>query len=131
METTMRREATAEQITVWRSDGFELRLYDAGTDDAGREVLRYVLHDLVWRDDAGEVGRKLFRGGDFKPSPMLAIDSDEAIGALLGFLSLGEGDTDSEYFDHYTDRQLAWRDSSRREALALCAMELEEGTDDE
>jgi len=84
----MRREATAEPITVWQADGFQLRTYDAGTDDDGREVLRYVLHDLRWRDEAGQFGRKLFKGGDFKPSPLLAIDSDEAIGALLGFLSL-------------------------------------------
>lgn len=126
----MRRGATAEQIRVWRGAGFELRTYDAGTDDDGREVLRYVLHDNIWRDEAGQTGRKLFKGGDFRPSPMLAIDSDEAIGALLGFLSLGEGDTDSEYFDHYTDRQIAWRDSDRREALAIEAMHLEEGDTD-
>lgn len=126
----MRRKATAEQISVWRGGGFELRTYDAGTDDDGREVLRYVLHDHVWRDKAGQLGRKLFKGGDFRPAPSLAIDSDEAIGALLGFLSLGEGDTDSEYFDNYTDRQIAWRDSERREALAIEAMHLEEGDTD-
>ena len=126
----MRREATAEPITVWQADGFQLRTYDAGTDDDGREVLRYVLHDLRWRDEAGQFGRKLFKGGDFKPSPLLAIDSDEAIGALLGFLSLGEGDTDSEYFDAYTDRQIAWSDSERREELAMWAMRLEEGDTD-
>jgi hypothetical protein len=122
--------ATGEQLTVWRAEGFELRVYDDGTDDDNREVVRYVLHDNGWRDDTGLFARKLFKGTDYRPSPLHAVDSDESIAALLSFLSLGEGDTDSEYFDNYTDRQLAWRDSDRREALAILAMELEGDNDD-
>lgn len=33
---------------------------------------------------------------------MIAIDSDRALAALLGFLTLRPGDTDDEYFEHYT-----------------------------
>lgn len=122
----MRRKATADQITVWRREGFELRLYDAGTDDEGREVLRYVLSDLGWTEQSG---RRLFVGSDYKPSPLDAVDSQESIAGLLGFLSLREGDTDSEYFDGYDDRQIAWRDSERSELLQLIANEMEGGSD--
>jgi len=120
----MRRKATAEQLTVWRRDGYELRMYDGGTDDDGREVVQYIFHDQRWG-----YGRRLFHGRDYRPSPMHAVDSPEAIAGLLGFLSLREGDTDSEYFDNYTERQITWRDSARCEELQLLVHELEGDTD--
>jgi hypothetical protein len=123
--------ATGDQLVVWRAEGFELRMYDDGTDDDGREVIRYVLHDNSWRDPEGQPGRKLFKGTDFRPSPLHAVDSPESIAALLGFLSMAEGDTDGEYFDNYTERQFAWVDSERRELLATLVIELEEGARDE
>lgn len=42
---------------------------------------------------------------DFHASPCHAIDSDEPLRSLLGFLTLRPGDTDSEYFANYTPRQ--------------------------
>lgn len=120
----MRRKATADQLTVWRRDGYELRMYDGGTDDDGREVVSYVLHDHQWG-----YGRDLFRGRNYRPSPLYAVDSPESIAGLLSFLSLREGDTDSEYFDAYTDRQIGWRDSHRCEELQLLVHELEGDTD--
>lgn len=124
----MRRAATATQLTVWRRDGYELRLYDAGTDDEGREVLRYVFHDLGWSEQSG---RRLFVGGDYRPSPMHSVDGRESIAGLLGFLSLREGDTDRDYFDGYDERQLAWRDSERSELLQLIVHEMEGGDAEE
>ena len=59
----------------------------------------------------------LFEGEDFGCSPLHAIDSDETIAALLGFLTLRPGDTDSEYFADYTPRQLEFCDQ-HAEALA-------------
>jgi hypothetical protein len=50
--------------------------------------------------------RTLFEGEDFCCSPLHAIDSDETVGALLGFLTLRPGDTDAEYFADYTPQQL-------------------------
>jgi len=127
----MQRMATGEQLAVWKREGWELRMYDDGIDDDGRQVIRYVLHDLRWVDGAGQFGRKLFKGTDYRPSPLIAVDSLDSIAGLLGFLSLGEGDTDSEYFDSYTDRQIAWRDSDRREELQLLVqLELEGGSDE-
>jgi hypothetical protein len=68
--------------------------------------------------DKGEV---IFKGVDFCPSRLHADDSLNTVYAVLSFLSLGKGDTDSEYFDDYTPRQLEWRDSDRREELSLLA----------
>lgn len=124
----VRRAATATQLTVWRRGGYELRLYDAGTDDEGREVLRYVFHDLGWSEQSG---RRLFVGGDYRPSPMHSVDGPESIAGLLSFLSLREGDTDRDYFDGYDERQLAWRDSERCELLQLIVHEMEEGDGEE
>ncbi len=48
----------------------------------------------------------LFEGEDFGCSPMHAIDSDEAVKGIMGFLTLRPGDTDAEYFRDYTPAQL-------------------------
>lgn len=64
----------------------------------------------------------LFEGEDFGASPMDAIDSDSTIAAILGFLTLRPGDTDSEYFDNYTPTQLEYcRDHA--EWLSCVAMD--------
>ena len=47
----------------------------------------------------------LFDGVDFCCSPLSAIDSDDTVAAVMGFLTLRPGDTDEEYFDDYTDTQ--------------------------
>lgn len=47
---------------------------------------------------------------DFAPSPMHAIDSRESWYAIWSFVTLRQGDTDSEYFDNYTAEMLAFRD---------------------
>jgi hypothetical protein len=77
----------------------------------------------------------IFTGEDFG-NPRLwgkqggcAIDSDDVLRSILGFLTLDEGDTDDEYFDSYTERQLAFRDGPDREHLSLWDMEPQE--DDE
>jgi hypothetical protein len=54
--------------------------------------------------DSG-VSTVIFEGSDFGPSPMDAWDSDATVYALLGFLTLRPGDTDSDYFEGYTADQ--------------------------
>ncbi len=61
----------------------------------------------------------LFRGEDFAGAPGHADDSDETVGAILDFLLLGPGDTDREYFEKYSARQLEFARSSEREALQI------------
>jgi hypothetical protein len=53
-------------------------------------------------------GVLLFEGTDFKPSPLYNWDDLEANIDLLGFLSCGIHDTDSEYFASYNHAQLDW-----------------------
>lgn len=85
----------------------------------GKSELHYVLFDETEPFGRGIV----FEGDDFHPSPLHAVDSDETVAALLGFLSLRPGDTDSEYFADYSDDQVAWRDR-RAEDLGMIAYEL-------
>ena len=60
---------------------------------------------------------------DFAGSPLHADDSDETLRALIGFLTLRPGDTDPEYFEHYTERQRQFCDQDA-EALSIYADEL-------
>jgi hypothetical protein len=52
---------------------------------------------------------------------MYAIDSDKAVGSLMGFLTLRPGDTDSEYFESYTPEQMHFAET-HAEALACEVM---------
>ena len=63
----------------------------------------------------------LFEGEDFRPSPIHSVDGDEAVKALMTFLTLRPGDTDADYFDSYTEAQLEYC-SSHAEALS-CEVE--------
>ena len=108
-----------EHIRTWRQDQFILFLYDTHQMKGNKSRLAYELYDETF--DEGPV----FRGDDFGCSPLHAIDSNQAVAALLGFLSLRPGDTDAEYFDDYSPEQLEWAET-RGELLGLFALELEE-----
>lgn len=77
---------------------FTLTLFDLyKRDSMGKNMLDYELkQDRVI----------LFKGEDYACSPMHAVDSDETVKSLMGFLTLRPGDTDREYFDSYTPEQL-------------------------
>ena len=100
-----------------------LRPYRKGTGP----VFRLELWDTNTRDEFGKyrLGYRLkmdcnvlFEGEDFCCSPMHAVDSDESVASLLGFLTLRPGDTDSEYFADYTPDQLDYC-SQHAESLAF------------
>lgn len=80
----------------------------------GRYDRTYLGYELITPE--GEV---LFTGDDFGCSPLHAIDSDNALRALLGFLTLRPGDTDREYFDSYTPAQMDFATSFECEAMQL------------
>lgn len=85
------------------AEGLRLELFEPGTEsqrDAG--ALGYVLTDR---------GTVIFAAADFRPSPLHAMDSDRTVEALAEFLALKPGDTDSEYFATYTERQRLWAES--------------------
>jgi len=71
-------------------------------------------------------GEPIFTGEDYGCAPGHAIDSDDAVRGLLGFLTLRIGDTDSEYFASYTEAQHAFA-SGDAEYLSLWATEPEDG----
>lgn len=106
-----------ELIKTWRYNGFSLRIYHTGRYDRyGKSVLAYRFRDR---------GKLIFDDSGFSPSPMHCDDSMETVYALLGFISLRPGDTDSEYFDKYTPSQMEWCQSGRAEELSciVCVRE--------
>lgn len=79
---------------------FTLDIFYNGFDyTRGRKRVAYVLRQ------SGE-HEPIFEGSDYYPSSLHAIDSDASVAGLLSFLALKPGDTDREYFDSYTPRQL-------------------------
>jgi hypothetical protein len=93
---------------------FRLIIWDAGVTQDGRNLVGYRLSEV-----GGEV---LFTGEDFSPSPHIAIDADEVIACLVGFLTLKPGDTDPDYFAKYTQAQLDFA-HAHGDALMLEATE--------
>jgi hypothetical protein len=73
-------------------------------DRLGKRILGYAF----W-PNYRTPGPPLFYGEDFA-GPHLAV-TDETLRGLLTFLTLRPGDTDREYFDDYTEEQLAYADS--------------------
>lgn len=101
---------------------FKLVVWDTFGTIHGKSRLGYR---LVMQDYFPD-GRRMhpwtiFEGEDFGCSPMHAIDSDETIKAIMGFLTLRPGDTDPDYFADYTPEQLDYC-AQHAEALACEVM---------
>lgn len=103
----MTKDLLLKRRWVPLNDGvsYNLRLYYKGTGK------------LSYRFSSSE-GGLIFKGDDFRPSPMHSIDSKESVSALMGFLTLQHGDTDEEYFEHYNERQTTFAQSYACEVLA-------------
>lgn len=102
------------------TDDHRLLLWDTLKQDSlGKCLLGYALY-APGDDDP------IFVGADFACSPMRAIDSDAALRSLLTFLTLKPGDTDADYFDNYTPRQISWCNQYAEE-LSFYAIDPEPG----
>jgi hypothetical protein len=102
--------------TLYKFNGYTLTLQALGRRDRhNHEMVRYIFESPT--------GERIFEGDDFGASPMHDTESLESAKALLGFLTVRDGDTDSEYFDNYTARQLEFRDSFECESLQLYTLE--------
>lgn len=116
------------EMNLMKRDGFRLTFDDSTFrlyDDCGIWALHCV-ECLSIQDHTDDDGSEpIFVTNQFRPGAMSSIDADDSIGAVLSFFSLQDGDTDAEYFDDYTPRQLAWRDL-RAEELGYVASEIEE-----
>lgn len=77
---------------------FTLCLYYLGHEKIG--------YELLMRENGKSV--VLFSAADFRPSPMHSVDGDDAVKALMSFLTLRPGDTDREYFDNYSPEQMEY-----------------------
>ena len=103
------------KIEPYTTEGhyFTLQTWDTHKRDGGafgRCYLRYEFKEFYNGQQ-----RLLFEGEDFSPSPMTAIDSDDALRCLLGFLTLRPGDTDEEYFENYTKDQMDFAETDAEE----------------
>lgn len=119
----MKEHMRTIKLTPYR-DGmgpqFTLSIFDTGRrDNRGQTTIAY---DLVQLGQTGESDETIFEGSDFNGSPMDADDSADTLANLLGFLTLRPGDTDPEYFEDYTDRQLEFCDD-HAETLGMFAEE--------
>lgn len=103
-------QGTGYRLTVWELAG-------SPHMSTGQERLAYE-----FRNRAGEV---LFAGDDFGCSPQDAIDSDDMLRGLLGFLTLRPGATDDDYFADYTDAQRAFAEGDAEE-LSMWALDNQE-----
>jgi hypothetical protein len=97
---------------------FTLRMWDTYRIDqrdwrVGKSVLGYELrmHAHPTNPTGRTVTTVLFTGEDMYCSPMIAIDSDESVNSLMGFLTLKPGDTDDEHFANYTPEQMEFAES--------------------
>ena len=102
----------------WRSKGpaFTLTLWDA--EETTRDGHRRMAYRLTKSGAPGKGAEVIFEGDDFHLSPLHAVDSDAAVRAIMGFLTLKPGDTDAERFEGYSPRQEAFA-THHAEAVAL------------
>lgn len=111
---TMGEESLLRDINL---DGYRLQMWDTYKNDRlGKSIIFYR---FTTPDSA-----VLFEGEDFAVPSCTAIDSDDAVRSLVGFLTLRPGDTDKEYFEGYTPDQLDWAETEAEE-LSLWALEPE------
>lgn len=96
---------------------FRLELYDTRRlcDGSHHWQLAYQFFQVT-----GKVTELIFEGEDFGCSPMDAVDSDRCIASLMTFLTLRPGDTDAEYFEKYTERQLQYADEHGEALSCYC-----------
>jgi hypothetical protein len=106
-------------------DGYRLQMWDNGEKYERGQRRNYIRY--TFSDPQGNV---VFSGDDYSPSPMHAIDSDDTVRGLLGFLTLKPGDTDDEYFEKYTPEQLEFADSSA-EGLSMWGMDPQDDDEDD
>ena len=91
---------------------FTLNLYDTHT--VGEYKKARLGYELIMNNVlSGEVvsNTLLFTGEDYFCSPLHSIDSDGAVKGIMCFLTLREGDTDSDYFTDYSPEQITFRDN--------------------
>lgn len=100
---------------------FRLQLIDTGlTGEYGKRGIGYRLAEYGPRGGfRGVIFAHEKHGIIWHPG---VIDDDRAVGEVLNWLTLRPGDTDSEFFDDYTKRQLDFA-NEHAETLGLYGLE--------
>lgn len=99
-------------------DGYKMTL-----QDTGKVKNDHVMVEYTFSTPDGEL---LFSGDDLGCSPLHGPESMESAKALLCFLTVRKGDTDEEYFDSYTPRQLEFSESMDCEHLQIYTLDGED-----
>jgi hypothetical protein len=97
-----------ECLRRWRHDNFTLYMYNMGWNM--KQEKWQIGYKFFW--DKG----LLFEGEDFYCPE---LDGKRPMLGLLGFITLKPGDTDSDWFDKYTDFQRRWTESNDIDDLQL------------
>ena len=122
----MQRESflTRTVIEPYRNGpSFVLTMWDATWNDRGGLPRSNVMPQHPCGYMLVQRGRGvIFTGEDYGCSPMHAIDSEDCVRGLLGFLCLRPGDTDAEYFETYTEDQLVFA-AEHGETLSLYTLD--------
>lgn len=71
-------------------------------------------------------GELLFSGSDYRPSPLVGLDSLNSIVDCLSFLTVQKGDVDESYFKGYSKGQLEWAKSRACEELKGLILDFED-----
>jgi len=102
-----------------RVEGYELYLYDTG------EYLPRGHHRLTYVFKAPD-GEVIFPNGYIGIPIGNPIDSDEVVRSALGSVTMRPGDTDDEYFEDYTPRQMEFVEADAEE-LSIWSLDYAEG----
>jgi hypothetical protein len=97
-------------------DGYTLTLEETNRRDTYNHIM--VKYSFISPQDEA-----IFSGEDFGASPLHDAEGIESAKSLLGFLTLKKGDTDEDYFENYTPRQLEFSESFDCERLQLYTLE--------
>lgn len=94
-----------QAIRTWNCGKYTLDIYDVDDEkDRTRVGYRFFYDDEL-----------IFEGDNYRISVFDKKDDDATIATLLSFLSLRKGDTNKEYFDNYTEKQLAFSEEHGEE----------------
>lgn len=100
---------------------FTLTLWDPGRTMGDGYMRKDRIGYQLVRHENGE-REVLFHGDDIGLPPGTCMDSDATVRSVLNWLTLRPGDTDAEYFESYTPRQMEWA-GSEAEMLSCYVMD--------
>lgn len=92
----------SEPMRTWNDPdgyGFRVELYETSrTSDWGKSVVEYKFYhqgELIFQDSICVPGTR-------------SVDGDETLALVIGWCCLRPGDTDKNFFNGYSERQMDW-----------------------